>query len=103
MDFEPARGSGPNKVRPTLVVQNDIGNQFASTTIVAPITSRIPAKEHPFLVRLPDQLLPKPSAVVCALLRVVSRGRLSGRPLAVCDAATMVRVDGAQRNSLALS
>ncbi|MHB0980154.1 MAG: type II toxin-antitoxin system PemK/MazF family toxin [Thermoleophilia bacterium] len=103
VDFEPAQGSEPNKVRPALVVQNDTGNRFSTTTIVVPITSRMPKKEYPFLVRLPDDLLPQPSVVVCALLRVVSLSRLSGRPVAACDAALMVRVDAALRHALSLS
>ena len=75
----------------------------AATTIVVPITSRLPAKEYPFMVRLPDDLLPRPSAAVCALMRVVATKRLVEGPLATCDAATMARVDTALRHTLALA
>jgi mRNA interferase MazF len=102
VDFEPAQGSEPNKVRPALIVQNDVGNRYAATTIVVPITSRLPAKEYPFMVRLPDDLLPRPSAAVCALMRVVATKRLVEGPLATCDAATMARVDTALCHTLAL-
>ncbi|MHB1343204.1 MAG: type II toxin-antitoxin system PemK/MazF family toxin [Thermoleophilia bacterium] len=103
VDFEPAQGSEPNKVRPALVVQNDTGNRFSSTTIVVAITSRQPTKEYPFLVCLPDDLLPQPSVAVCTLVRTVSLGRLSGGPVAVCDAAVMDRVDQALRHTFALT
>jgi mRNA interferase MazF len=103
VDFEPAQGSEPNKVRPALVVQNDVGNRYAATTIVVPITSRLPAKEYPFMVQLPDDLLPQPSAAVCALLRAVAMRRLVGKPLATCDAMTMARVDTALRHALGLT
>jgi len=39
VDFEPGRGHEQGKVRPALVIQNDIGNQYSPTAIVAAITS----------------------------------------------------------------
>ena len=39
VDFEPVRGHEQGKVRPALVIQNDIGNQYSPTTIIAAITS----------------------------------------------------------------
>jgi len=103
VDFDPTVGSEPRKVRPALVVQNDIGNQFSSTTIVAVITSGIPKREFPFIAFLPDGLLEKPSVVNCAQVRVVSLRRLVGQRLAECDAKTMRAVDEALRVSLGLS
>lgn len=35
------------KTRPALVVQNDIGNRFGSTVIVALISSSVPEKRYP--------------------------------------------------------
>ncbi len=40
-DFNPGRGSEQRGIRPALVIQNDIGNQHAATTIVAAITTTI--------------------------------------------------------------
>jgi mRNA interferase MazF len=37
MDFEPVKGSDQVGLRPALVIQNDIGNRFSPTTIVAAI------------------------------------------------------------------
>src|SRR2546425_12141980 len=48
--FDPARGHEIKKTRPALVVQNDIGNQYSSLTIVAAITSRISASPYPMEV-----------------------------------------------------
>lgn len=39
-DLSGNKGSEQGGVRPCLVVQNDKGNQFAPTIIIAPITSR---------------------------------------------------------------
>lgn len=39
-DLSPVKGSEQGGVRPVLIIQNDKGNQYAPTTIIAPITSR---------------------------------------------------------------
>lgn len=39
-DISGVRGSEQGGIRPVLIVQNDKGNKFAPTTIIAPITSR---------------------------------------------------------------
>ncbi len=40
-NFSPGRGSEQRGIRPALVIQNNVGNQYAATTIVAAITSTI--------------------------------------------------------------
>jgi mRNA interferase MazF len=99
VDFSPGRGSEQAGVRPALVVQNDIGNRAAATTIVAAVTSRVPPSEYPFLVRLPDGLLPNPSVVKCDQLMTVTKPRL-GRLLATVPPEVMARVDDALLISL---
>jgi mRNA interferase MazF len=99
VDFSPGRGSEQAGARPALVIQNDIGNRAAATTIVAAVTSRLPASEYPFLVRLPDGLLPKPSVVKCDQLMTVAKARL-GRLLATVPPEVMARVDDALLVSL---
>ena len=39
-ELNPVVGSEQGGTRPVLVIQNDIGNQFSPTTIIAAITSR---------------------------------------------------------------
>ena len=39
-DLSPVVGSEQGGIRPVLVIQNDVGNKFSPTTIVAAITSR---------------------------------------------------------------
>lgn len=39
VDLDPKKGSEQGKTRPALVIQNDTGNEFSPTTIVAPLTS----------------------------------------------------------------
>lgn len=99
VDFSPGRGSEQAGTRPALVVQNDIGNRASATTIVAAITSRLPTADYPFLVRLPDGLLPKPSVVKCDQLMTVAKRRL-GKRLATVPPDVMARVDEALLVSL---
>lgn len=103
VNFDPAVGAEPNKVRPAVIVQNDVGNLHGATTIVAAITSQSPKKKYPFMVALPPDLLPKPSWVDCAQLRVVALERLSSTPVAICSTETMQEIDEALKNSLELS
>ncbi|PKQ15408.1 MAG: hypothetical protein CVT67_09750 [Actinobacteria bacterium HGW-Actinobacteria-7] len=70
-------------------------------TIIATITTR-PYRPFPFLVRVPEGVLARTSTVDCAHIRTVDQSRLSGRPLATLDDATMARVDTALRISLGL-
>jgi mRNA interferase MazF len=75
--FDPIVGSELGKTRPALVLQNDLGNRFASTTIVAAITGRI--KDLPTLVDVtPSKLngLRRPCAVNLSHIRTVSQSRL---------------------------
>ncbi len=43
-DLDPVEGSEQGGRRPVLIIQNDVGNRFAPTTIVSAITSQ--EKKH---------------------------------------------------------
>lgn len=101
-DLDPVVGSEIGKTRPAVVVQNDGGNRFSATTIVVAISSRYPARDYPFLVSLPDGVLPRASVANCAQLRTVDKSRLHPGPIASLDDATMRRVDDALGLSLGL-
>jgi mRNA interferase MazF len=51
VNFNLGRGSEKKGIRPALIIQNDTGNQYAATSIVAAITSTI--KKYPVLVVIP--------------------------------------------------
>ncbi|MGB4030536.1 MAG: type II toxin-antitoxin system PemK/MazF family toxin, partial [bacterium] len=46
-DLSPVVGSEQGGVRPVIVIQNDIGNRYSPTTIVAAITSQIDKAKLP--------------------------------------------------------
>lgn len=101
--FDPAEGSELVGTRPAVVVQNDVGNRYSKTTIVAGVTTRFAGKDYPVLVRLPNGALRRASAVNCAQVRTIDVARITGGPVARLDAATMRRVDEALKASLGLA
>lgn len=101
-DLDPVTGSEQGGHRPVLLVQNDTGNRFARTTIVAVITLNTSIAGYPFGVELPRNVLGKPSAINCAHVRTIDKRRLSSEPLGTLDAVTMGRVAFALRVSLGL-
>ena len=105
VNLDPAIGSEPNKVRPCVVVQNDVGNRYSSVSIVAVITGaeNVP-KPYPVDVRVPkgEGGLIKDSVVQCNLIRSVDERRFV-RTLGRLSGATMEKVDRALRISLALA
>lgn len=101
VEFASSRGLEQAGRRPALVIQNDVGNQYAPTVIVAAITSQGVDKEYPTDVRLSKQTLAKPSKVLCPQILTVSKKRL-GERIAELDEATMKRVDQALKVSLFL-
>ena len=78
--FEPVVDSEIGKTRPAVILQNDIGNRHADTTIVAAITGRY--KDLPTLVEVepsPSNGLKQACAVNLSHLRTISKSRLVTR------------------------
>jgi mRNA interferase MazF len=101
-EMDPVVGHEQGGRRPVLVVQNDAGNEFSPTTIVAAITRARPRKSYPFMVGLPTTAPSARSFVNCSQIRTVDKTRLHAGRLAKLDPATMTRVDAALRASLGL-
>lgn len=101
--FDPALGHEIKKTRPGLVLQNDIGNEFSPTTIVAAITSKVSAHPYPVEVVLdPGQSgLNVRSTVRLDQVRTVDRQRLIKR-LGTTDPDTMEQVEQALQISFGL-
>jgi mRNA interferase MazF len=102
VDFEPVRGSEQGKVRPALVIQNDIGNRFSPTVIVAAITSGSHVRfDVNVAVAPPEGGLTNDSIILLNQIRTIDRSRL-GRYWGRVSAQTMKQVDEALRISLGL-
>ena len=80
VDWNPGRGSEQSGLRPALVIQNDIGNRYSPTTIVAALTTAS-EKAYPFLVKVTakESGLSKDSTVNLAVIMTVDRTRLMDR------------------------
>lgn len=75
-DLSPVLGCEQGGVRPVLVIQNDIGNKYSPTLIVAAITSK-PKRELPTHVEvLSIEALQKDSVVLLEQIRTIDRIRL---------------------------
>ena len=61
IDFDPPRGR-----RPTVVIQNDIGNEVSGNIILAAITTACRGKSYPTDVVLPDGTLSQENSRVLA-------------------------------------
>ena len=103
-DLNPVRGHEQAGVHPVLVIQNDLGNQYSSTTIVAAITSRIEKRRLPVHVELAAQLsgLPKDSVALLDQIRTIDKERL-GRLMGALPSEIMEQVDRALLISLDLA
>jgi len=73
-------GSVQQGRRPALIVQNDRGNQSSPTTVVAIISTAIPARPYPFAVILNAEEggLRRESYVNCSQLFTVNHSDLQG-------------------------
>ena len=101
IDFRLGRGSEQLGGRPAVVIQNDIGNQYASTTIVAALTTTM--KIYPITVKVDrgEGGLKQLSMVNLAQVLTLDKTRLQKR-LGALSPQTMARVSAAIRVSLDL-
>ena len=102
VNWNPARGSEQAGRRPALVIQNDIGNEMAPTTIVAAISSSV--KIFPMNVKIdpPEGGLGLPSIIKTSQILTVAKERLEKR-LGRISTKTMEDVNRAIKLSLNLS
>lgn len=101
--FDSTIGAEIKKTRPALIIQNDIGNQYSSLTIVAALSSYRGKKLYPteILVHPPEGGVVNPSVVILDQVRTVDKRRLKKR-LGRITPHTMTLVDRALMISLGL-
>lgn len=102
-DLSPVVGSEQGGTRPVLIIQNDIGNQYSPTTIVAAITSQIDKPKLPTHVAMPAAPggLEKDSVILLEQIRTIDKSRLLEKVTSL-DAGMMSRVNQAIEISLGL-
>lgn len=104
VDLPPAQGAEQAGRRPALVIQNDVGNMFASTTVIASLTTRRFDRDYPVNVHIPRGVggLANESTVLLGQIRTIDKSRL-GRKIGRLPPASMAQVNQAICISLGLT
>jgi mRNA interferase MazF len=102
-NLNPVLGSEQGGLRPVLIIQNDIGNMYSPTTIVAAITSKIKRAKLPTHIEIGTNRyrLEKDSVILLEQLRTIDKKRLKER-IDHLDDETMQKVGTALEISLGL-
>ncbi|KMK76923.1 type II toxin-antitoxin system PemK/MazF family toxin [Alkalihalobacillus pseudalcaliphilus] len=102
-DLSPVVGSEQGGVRPVLVIQNDIGNRFSPTVIVAAITAQIQKAKLPTHVEISAKRygFDRDSVILLEQVRTIDKQRLTDK-ITHLDDDMMNRVNEALTISLGL-
>ena len=104
-NLNPVYGSEQGGIRPVLILQNNIGNHYSPTLVVAPMTKRIEKKPylstHVTLNRIPDMKYKGNSLFMLEQLRAIDKRRMKGY-IGKLTKKQMELIDQAARISLGL-
>ncbi len=102
-DLSPVVGSEQGGVRPVLVIQNDIGNRFSPTVIIAAITAQIQKAKLPTHVEIEAKAhgMERDSVILLEQIRTIDKQRLTDK-ITHLEEETMRKVDEALQISVGL-
>ena len=98
-DLSPVIGSEQGGYRPVLILQNNKGNKYSTTVIVAPISSRMTKNDLPTHVIIEPIFLEKKSVILIEQIRTIDKKRIDER-LGCLSRDTMEKVNIAIKTSL---
>ncbi|WP_226038208.1 type II toxin-antitoxin system PemK/MazF family toxin [Aquibacillus saliphilus] len=103
-DLSPVVGSEQGGVRPVLVLQNDIGNRFSPTVIVAAITAQIQKAKLPTHVEIDAKKygFERDSVILLEQIRTIDKQRLTDK-ITHLDNSMMENINKALEISLGLT
>ena len=103
-DLSPVVGCEQGGVRPVLVVQNDVGNKYSPTVIIAAITSQLSKAKLPTHIELSRDkyCLAKDSVVLLEQIRTLDKRRLKEK-ISFIDELSMKQIDVAIMISLGIT
>ncbi|MFC6182632.1 type II toxin-antitoxin system PemK/MazF family toxin [Lactiplantibacillus daowaiensis] len=103
-DLSPVVGSEQGGMRPVLIIQNNVGNHYSPTVIVAAITAKVQKTKMPTHINInaAHTGIEKNSVVLLEQVRTIDKQRLKDR-VTHLDEQTMQRVDGALLISIGLA
>ncbi|MCU6797646.1 MULTISPECIES: type II toxin-antitoxin system PemK/MazF family toxin [Paenibacillus] len=102
-DLSPVVGSEQGGIRPVLIIQNDIGNRFSPTVIVAAITAQIQKAKLPTHVEIEAEAhgFDRDSVILLEQIRTIDKQRLTDK-ITHLDEETMRKVDDSLQISVGL-
>ena len=102
-DLSPVVGSEQGGVRPVLVIQNDIGNRFSPTVIIAAITAQIQKAKLPTHVEIDAKRygFERDSVILLEQIRTIDKQRLTDK-ITHLDDEMMEKVNEALQISIGL-
>lgn len=102
-NLNPVLGSEQGGQRPVLIIQNDIGNTYSPTTIVAAITSKIKRAKLPTHIEISSSRyrLEKDSVILLEQIRTIDKQRLKEK-IDHLDDEMMMQVNSAIEISIGL-
>ncbi|MFC4711324.1 type II toxin-antitoxin system PemK/MazF family toxin [Planococcus dechangensis] len=102
-ELSPVVGSEQGGTRPVLVIQNDIGNRFSPTVIIAAITAQIQKAKLPTHVEINAKKygFERDSVILLEQLRTIDKSRLTDK-ITQLDERLMEKVDEALEISVGL-
>jgi mRNA interferase MazF len=102
-NLNPVQGSEQGGQRPVLIIQNDVGNMYSPTTIIAAITSRIKRAKLPTHIELSAARfqLEKDSVILLEQLRTIDKQRFMEK-ITQLDEEIMLQVNRAIEISLGI-
>jgi len=102
-DLSPVVGSEQGGVRPVLIIQNDIGNRFSPTVVVAAITAQIQKAKLPTHVEIDAKKygFDRDSVILLEQIRTIDKQRLTDK-ITHLDEDMMNNVNEAIQISLGL-
>ena len=102
-DLSPVVGSEQGGMRPVLVIQNNVGNHYSPTVIIAAITTRITKPKMPthVAIRAGEAGNPRASVILMEQIRTIDKQRLHDR-IGRLDGQKMKLVNEALKVSLSL-
>lgn len=102
-DLSPVIGSEQGGIRPVLIIQNNIGNKYSPTVIIAAITSQINKAKLPTHIEISanEYGLNKDSVILLEQIRTIDKKRLREK-IGCLDEDMMVNIDNGLQISLGL-
>lgn len=98
-DLSPVVGSEQGGYRPVVVLQNNKGNRYSTTVIVAPVSSRLTKNPLPTHVMIDSRCLEKKSVILLEQIRTIDKQRIKEK-LGVIEKEVMLLIDQAIKTSL---